>query len=417
MTILIKQATLLSPNSKHHRKKRDLYIKNGRIEKIGASLRVKATKTIEAKGLCVSNGWKDIFADFCDPGFEHKEDIQSGIATAKAGGYTGVCIIPNTEPTISSKSQVDYIIKQCAQSGVDLIPIGAVSKNIEGQQLAEMYDMSHTGAKVFSDGKKSIQSAGLLLKALQYLKTIDATLIQIPDTTSISANGQMNEGEQSTALGMTGIPAIAEHLQIQRDITLCEYAESKIHFTGISTKKSVEIINAAKKRGVNVSCSVSPYHLIYTDKNLASYDANFKIFPPLRSEQEKKYLVKALKEGKIDGIASHHTPQDIDAKKVEFAYAKEGLISLQYILPILIEAGLNAEEIAIAAQGAYKIVTGTSATIEEGAKADLTLFSLTGTSEVSKETNHSKSYNTPLQGATVKGQIIGTILGNQNNIL
>jgi len=417
MTILIKQATLLSPNSKHHRKKRDLLIKNGRIEEIAASLSVKASKTIEVKGLYVSAGWKDIFADFCDPGLEYKEDLHSGIEVAKAGGFTGVCLIPNTEPTISSKSQVDYISKQSMHSGVDLIPIGAVSKNIAGEQLAEMYDMYHTGAKVFSDGKKSIQSAGLLLKALQYLKTIGGTLIQLPDTKSISANGLMNEGKTSTALGMPGIPDIAEHIQIQRDITLCEYAESRIHFTGISTKKSVELIQAAKKKGIQVSCSVSPYHLLYSDEDLNSYDSNFKIFPPLRTERERKYLIKALKEGKIDGIASHHTPQDIDAKKVEFAYAQEGLISLQYILPMLLEAGLTAEEIARATQRAFKNITGIENTLEEGAKADLTLFSIKDTTIISKDSNKSKSKNTPLLGEKMNGKIIGTILGTESNLI
>jgi dihydroorotase len=409
MTILIKQATLLSPNSKHHRKKRDLLIKNGIIEKIATSINAKASKTINVKGLYVSDGWKDIFADFCDPGFEHKEDIQSGIQLAKAGGYTGVCLIPNTNPTINSKSQVDYVKNQCKKSGINLLPIGAVSNNIEGEQLAEMYDMNKAGALLFSDGKKSIQSAGLLLKALQYLKTIGGTLIQIPDTKSISNHGLMNEGNESTALGMPGIPAIAEHLQIQRDITLCEYAESKIHFTGVSTKKSVELIVSAKKRGVNVSCSVAPYHLLYTDGDLQTYDANLKIFPPLRTSNERKYLIKALKEGKIDGIASHHTPQDVDAKKVEFAYANEGMISLQYILPILIKAGFSAEEIAQATTGAFKSVSGLDSSIEVNKKADLTMFTIAGSTDISKENNLSKSENTPLLNETM--------IGSETNII
>jgi dihydroorotase len=416
MTILIKQATILSPNSPHHLKKRDLLLRNGSIEKIAASISSKASKIIQEKELYVSEGWKDIFADFCDPGFEHKEDIQSGMAVAKAGGYTGVCLVPNTYPTIHSKSQVEYIKNQERDGGVKLYPIGAVSQDVKGETLAEMYDMNQAGAPLFSDGKKSIQSAGLVLKALQYLKTIKGTLIQVPDTQSISANGLMNEGKVSTQLGMPGIPTIAEHLQIQRDITLCEYAESRIHFTGVSTKQSIALIAAAKKRGTQVSCSVAPYHLLYTDSELAGYDSNFKVFPPLRTQGEKNFLIKALKEGKIDGIASHHTPQDMDAKKVEFAYAQEGLISLQYMLPLLLEAGLSAEEIARVTTGAFKSVTGLDSKIEVGASADICLFSTKGKTTISKETNLSKSDNTPLMGRELKGRIIGTILGSKLNL-
>lgn len=417
MTILIKQATLLSPNSKHHLKKRDLLIKKGSIDKIATRITAKADKIISEKGLYLSLGWKDLFADFCDPGYEHKEDLDSGIQLAKAGGYTGVCLVPNTSPTISSKSQVDYIKKRATNQGIDLIPIGSVSKNIDGEQLAEMYDMAKSGARLFSDGKKSIQSAGLLLKALQYLKTIDGTLIQVPDTKSISAHGLMHEGDMSTSLGMPGIPEIAEHIQIQRDLTLCEYADSRIHFTGISSKKSVELIHAAKKRGVKASCSVAPYHLLYTDQDLVGYESNYKVFPPLRAESDRKYLIKALKEGKIDGVASHHFPQDTDAKKVEFAYAENGAISLQYMLPMLLEAGLSPEEVAQVTQGAFKSVLGLESKVEVGTKADLTLFTITGNTTISKDTNLSKSDNTPLLGKTMKGQVIATILGTQVNIL
>ncbi len=419
MTILIKQAILLSPDSSHHLKKRDILIKNGKIEKIATSISVKANKIISEKNLYVSRGWKDLFADFCDPGFEHKEDIHSGIAAAKAGGYTGICLVPNTEPTISSKAQVDYIARHSQNSGIELIPIGSVSMDTKGEQLAEMYDMNHTGARVFSDGKKSIQSAGLLLKALQYLKTINGTLIQVPDTQSISKHGLMNEGQQSTALGMPGNPAIAEHIQIQRDLTLCEYAGSRIHFTGITTKKSVELISSARKKGIQVSCSVSPYHLLFTDQDLSGYDTQYKVFPPLRTEQDRKYLIKALREGKIDGVASHHFPQDTDAKKVEFAYAQNGAISLQLMLPMLLKAGFTAEEIAGIVIGAFKSVEGLDAETEfkEGHRADLTLFTTQGETVINSKTNQSKSQNTPLFEEVLPGRIIGTILGKTSNFL
>lgn len=415
MSILIKQATILAPDSPHHGKKRDILIKDGIIQKIAASISAKAKKTISEKDLYVSAGWLDLFADFCDPGLEYKEDLESGMAAAKAGGFTQVCLVPNTTPTVSNKAQVEYVTKRTADC-IRLIPMACVSQDTQGEQLAEMYDMGKAGAKLFGDGKKSIQSAGLLLKALQYLKTIDGTLIQVPVTDSISEHGLMNEGNASTALGMPGIPDIGEHIQIQRDITLCEYAESRIHFTGVTTKKSVELITQAKKRGVNVSCSVSPYHLLFTDEDLAGYDSNFKLFPPLRNKSERNYLIKALKEGKIDAVASHHFPQDSDAKNVEFAYAQAGMISLQIMLPLLIKAGLNAEEIARATTtGAFKSVDGLAAKLEAQSEANLTLFTTSGETVFDKETNLSKSGNTPFLGKTMKGKVVGTILGKQSN--
>ena len=227
----------------------------------------------------------------------------------------------------------------------------------------------------------------------------------------------MNEGVASTTLGMPGIPDIAEHIQIQRDITLCEYAESRIHFAGVTTKKSVDLITQAKKRGVYVTCSVSPYHLLFTDEDLVNYDSNFKLFPPLRDDNERKYLIKALKDGKIDAVASHHFPQDVDAKNVEFAYAHDGMISLQIMLPLLLKAGLTPEEIVNVTTGAFKSVAGLSTKIEENAIADLTIFSSVGSTIFTKETNCSKSENTPFLGQALAGKMIGTILGDQTNIL
>ncbi len=416
MSVLIKQATLLSAKSPYHLKKRDILIKNGIIEKIANNIRDKANKTLKADNLFVSLGWIDLFADFCDPGSEHKEDLQSGSRTAAAGGYTHVCLIPNTSPAIDSKAQVEYIVRNSRTEGPKLIPIAAVSKDIEGRQLAEMYDMAKAGARLFGDGKKSIQSAGLVLKALQYLKTIDGTLIQLPDTESISAHGLMHEGIASTRLGMPGIPDIAEHIQIQRDIALCEYAESRIHFTGVSTKKSIELIHQARKRGVRVSCSVTPYHLLFTDSNLENYDTNYKVFPPLRSETDRNFLIKAIKEGLIDAIASHHFPQDADAKNVEFAYAKDGMISLQLMLPLLLRAGLQPEEIVNLTTGGYKLLGQSENLITEGSSANLTLFTTSEDTIFDNANNLSLSANTPLLGSTLSGKIIGTILGKSINL-
>ncbi len=413
MNVLIKHATLLSDKSPHHLKKRDILIKNGRIEKIEASIDAKV-KTIDAKNAFVSMGWVDLMADFCDPGFEHKEDIHSGLNLAAASGFTDVCVVPNTLPLISSKSQVAYIKNKAAQHAVDLHPIAHISTSEKEEKLAEMYDMHKAGAILFGNGKNSVQNAGLMLKALQYLKTIDGTFIQIPDTRSISQNALMHEGEMSTSLGMSGNPDTAEHIQIQRDIALCEYAESKLHFTGVSSKKSVELILAAQKKGVNVTCSVTPYHLLYTDQNLSDYDANFKVNPPLRSEKDRAYLVKALSSGKINAVASHHTPQDIDAKHVEFAYAEAGMISMQTTFSSLVKAGLTAEQISNALATQSRNLLGLNNAIAEGEEACLTIFSMKEKWTYNKENNLSKSANSPLLGEALQGKVLGIVNKNQH---
>ncbi len=266
MHILIKKATVLSPDSKYHLKRKDILIKNGIIEKIADSINEKAKVIIDKKNMYVSAGWVDVFSDFCDPGFEHRETLESGVQVAAAGGYTDAFVIPNTNPPTANKTAVEYIKHETGL--VNLHPIGSVSKNIEGKDLAEMYDMKLAGAIAFSDGRKTIQNSGLLLKALQYVKTFDGIIIEIPEDKEITKNGLMNEGVVSTQIGLQAKASIAEDIHTYRNIELLRYTQSKIHLTGISTKKSIDLIRQAKKQKLNITCSVSPYHLLYSDQML-----------------------------------------------------------------------------------------------------------------------------------------------------
>jgi dihydroorotase len=268
MNLLLRQAKIIDPSSPFHQQQADIFIQDGILKTISPKLDITADKIIEAEGLFVSPGWLDVFAHFPDPGFEYKESLQTGANAAAAGGYTDVLLIPNTAPVVHNKSAVEYIVQRSKSFPVNLHPIAAVTKNAEGKELAEMYDMHDSGAIAFGDGNCSIQSSGILLKALQYLRAIDKVLIQLPDDRSISATGLMNEGIISTQLGLPGKPAIAEELMIARDIELAKYTESKIHFTGISTAKSVELIQRAKAEGIRVTCSVTPYHLFSAMRTL-----------------------------------------------------------------------------------------------------------------------------------------------------
>ncbi|MFL5773789.1 MAG: dihydroorotase [Flavisolibacter sp.] len=409
MDILIRQAHIVDPSSPFHHQQTDIFIQNGIITETGNITR-KADRIIERNGLFVSPGWTDIFANFCDPGFEFNETLQTGAAAAATGGYTQVCIIPNTQPVLHNKSGIEYVIQRSTSLPVEILPIGAITKNAEGKELAEMYDMHQSGAVAFSDGTCSIQSSGLLVKALQYLKAINKTIIQLPDDRSISAAGLMNEGIVSTQLGLPGRPSIAEELMISRDIELLQYTNSKIHFTGISTAKSLSLIKEAKQRGLSVTCSVTPYHLSFKDEDLAGYDTNLKVNPPLRSDNDQQALRQGVMDGTVDCIATHHLPHDSDHKTVEFEYATYGMTGLETCFAAIRSAmpRLSTDRLVeILSINPRRILDLPAVSINNNAAANLTLFCPEEKWTVSRF--QSKSKNSPFAGKELVGKPYGII--------
>jgi dihydroorotase len=411
MNLLLRQAKIIDPSSPFHQQQADIFIQDGVLKTISPKLDITAEKIIEAEGLFVSPGWLDVFAHFPDPGFEYKESLQTGAAAAAAGGYTDVLLIPNTAPVVHNKSAVEYIVQRSKSFPVNLHPIAAVTKNAEGKELAEMYDMHDSGAIAFGDGNCSIQSSGVLLKALQYLRAIDKVLIQLPDDKSISATGLMNEGIVSTQLGLPGKPSVAEELMIARDIELAKYTESKIHFTGISTAKSVELIQRAKAEGVQVTCSVTPYHLFFCDEDLTTYDTNLKLNPSLRTREDREALKNAVVDGTIDCIASHHFPHEKDSKIIEFEYAKYGMIGLEtsFAVARTVLPQLSFEKlIALFCTSPRRIFDLPVASIKENETACLTLF--TDEKWIFKTQHiHSKSTNTAFLEKEFNGRPLGII--------
>jgi dihydroorotase len=412
MKILIQEVKIVDQASPHHGQIRDIVIENGIITAIGTGLSVSADQTVRQPGLHVSPGWVDPFAHFCDPGYEYKETLESGAAAAAAGGYTDVFVLPNTKPVVDSKSQVEYIRRKSAGLPVDIWPIGALTRGIEGKDLAEMYDMRNSGAIAFGDGTYPVQSAGLLLKGLQYVKAFDGVVIQIPDDKSVGANGLINEGIVSTRLGLPGKPMMAEELIIARDIKLARYTGSKIHFTGVSSPKSLEYIRRAKEGGLEVSCSVTPYHLNFTDADLTGYDTNLKVFPPLRDENAMLALRAAVLDGTVDCIASHHLPHEFDSKILEFEYAKAGMIGLETAYAAVRTAlpGLSPEKTVALFSGNVRRIFGMEKpSIVEQKPARLSLFNPDGTTEVNGSVLRSASTNTAFAGKKLHGSITGIV--------
>ncbi len=412
MKILIKQAKVIDPSSPFNGQITDIITENGIITAIGSSSGFQADKTIDIPGLHVSPGWIDLFANFADPGYEFKETLETGIAAAAAGGFTDVLLTPNTNPAVHNKAAVEYIVHKSATAPVRLHPIGAVTRNTEGKELAEMYDMRASGAVAFSDGTNSIQSAGLLLKALQYVKAFDGVVIQLPDDKTINPQGLMNEGIVSTRLGLPGKPAMAEELIVARDIKLARYAESKIHFTGISTAKSLSYVQRGRESGTSVTCSITPYHLFFTDEDLHSYDTNLKLNPPLRSAADRTALQEAVRSGAIDCIASHHFPHEYDSKVLEFEYARNGMISLETAFAVVNTAvpGVSPERWVELMSINPRVITGLpvpSITINQ--PATLTLFDPSEKWTVAASDFRSKSRNTPFFGRELIGRVKGII--------
>ena len=413
MKYLLKSVTIINPLSAFHEQVTDVLITDGLIAAIGTDINENDVEVIDGKGQYLSPGFFDLNVNFGEPGFEAKEDIETGCETASAGGFTGLAIMPNTQPAIHSKAEVSFIVNQSRGNLVSVFPLGCISQQREGKELAEMFDMQQSGAIAFSDGNKAVTDAGLMSRALLYAKGFDALIYSYAEDANIAAKGKMNEGKMSTYLGMKGNPSIAEELMIVRDLYLAEYNDAKVHFTTISTLGSVDLIRKAKAQGIKVTCDVALHHLLLSEDDLIGFDSNYKVKPPLRTTSDIHALLEGLKDGTIDAIVSQHTPHEIEFKDVEFEIASYGIIGLQTVLPLALKAGLTlnllAEKLAINPRN----ILGLSAPkFEAGEKANVILIDTEASWMYNQASNKSKSSNSPFMNQELKGKV--TFICNNN---
>jgi len=376
-------------------------------------------KVIIFDNLHVSPSFLDLKSNFRDPGFEIKEDINTGINCAVNGGYTDILLMPSNNPTTDSKVEVNYIKNHSRSKLVNIHPAGSVTKNNLGDELCEMYDISKEGAIAFTDDKNSIQKAGILKLALEYNKNYNGLVINHPNDKSISQGGSMNESPTSTILGLKGIPNISEEIMLKRDIELAEYTNSKIHISCISTTKSVDLIREAKLKGIKISCDVSINNLILDDSMCETFNSNFKLSPPLRTKTDVNALIEGINDGTIDAICSDHSPEDIENKETEFDNAEFGAIGLQTVFPLLcnindkISLETIIKKISIRPR---EILNLDKVSVSENEIAKLCLYNPNQTWTFKIDDVLSKSKNSPFLNHDLRGKVIGIINGLESNL-
>ena len=407
MNLIIRKATIVDPQSPFHNQTVDLKITNGIFEKIEVSLpKSEAHEELQYDGLHVSQGWFDTSVSFGEPGFEDRETIANGLETAAKSGFTGIALQPNSYPIIDNQSQVHFVKQKANGFATELFPIGALTKGSEGKDMAELFDMKNAGAIAFGDYGKSLSNANLMKIGLQYVQDFDGLVIAFSEDETIKGNGVANEGIVSTRLGLKGIPNLAEELIVARNLFILEYTGGKLHIPTISTAKSVALIKEAKEKGLKVTSSVAVHHLTLTDEKLEGFDSRYKVSPPLRTDEDRKALLKGILDNTIDCITSDHNPIDIENKKMEFDLAKNGTIGLESAFGVLLSV-LPLDKVIEKLTFGKQLLNIVNQSITENNKTSISLFTIDEKWTFGKESILSKSKNSAFLGQQMEGKAIG----------
>jgi len=378
-----------------------------------------AKRTIDAAGMWVVPGLVDMHVHLREPGREDKETIATGTQAAAAGGFTAVACMPNTAPALDEESKIRYVVQRSECCPCRVYPIGAITENLDGEKLAPFGEMVGAGARAFSDDGKSVRSSYMMRNAFNYSKSFNVPLICHCEDHGLTENCHMNESAMSTRLGMRGIPSIAEEIIVERDIRIAEYTGARVHIAHVTTEGAVRIIRAAKKRGSTVTCETCPHYLVFTDEDLATYDTNKKMNPPLRTPRDRRAVIEGLADGTIDVIASDHAPHCAEEKDVEFAAAAFGVIGLETSLAVALTY-LVAPGILTPADLVLKMSTAPSRILNLGggslapsSPADITIIDPSVKWVVDSSRFFSKSRNTPFEGMEMTGAARYTIVGGR----
>lgn len=415
MNLIFKKAVIIDKDSTLNNQTVDIQIENGIIKKIGKNIAAAdGYETIELENLHISKGWFDSSVNLGEPGYEDRETLANGLNVAALSGFTDIALQPTGNPIAEKQADISFLMTKSAHAATKIHPIGALTKNSEGKDITEMFDMKNAGAVAFGDYNKSISDAAILKIALQYVQDFDGLVIAYSQDDKIKGKGIVHEGIVSTQLGLKGIPTLAEELQIVRNLYLLEYTGGKMHIPTVSTAKSVKLIKEAKAKGLNVTCSVAIHHLLLTDNTLTDFDTRYKVAPPLRPDTERKALIKGVLDGTIDCITSDHNPIDIENKKLEFDLAKDGTIGLESAFGAL--QTLLPLDIIVEKLNAAKAIFGIeNHEIAEGAPASFTLFNPEGNWIFEKTDIKSKSKNSAFLGQKLKGKAYG--IYNQGKLI
>ncbi len=409
MKILLKNATIIDPKGAFHLQELDVFIADGSIKTLGPSLNIEADITVKKDNLHLSIGWFDSSVCFGEPGYEERETLDNGLRTAALSGFTAIALEPETQPTIDSQAAVVQLKNYRTDFPTEIHPIAAFTKGQKGELLTELYDLQKNGAIAFGDFLRPIRSPELLKTALRYAQRFDALICSNPQDSHIGKNGVAHEGNSSTQLGLPGIPSLNETLQINRDLQLLAYAGGRLHIPFVSTAEGVELIRAAKRKGLKVSCSVALANLCYTDTALFGFDTRFKLSPPLRTEKDRTTLKEGLLDGTIDMISSHHQPLNKELKHVEFEYATSGTIGLEATFGVLNTLFPTQRVIQFLTQGRSTFGLD-KPTIEEGQTANLTLFTPSGAGKFQQKELLSSTQNCAFIDHNTQGKVYGSIL-------
>ncbi len=411
MKILIKDATVYDPNSRHHLDKKDILVQDGTILEIGHDLSDRKALLITSGKLCVSPGWLDIGAFNGEPGFEYREDLSSLKNAAAAGGYVRLAPLPNTIPVADNYAIIRNLLSRNSEHAVEIFAMASSTSGSKGTQLSEIYDLNQADVVAFCDGYRLEQDLGQLVRTLDYIKGINGLLVSPLLKGCIHPNGQMNEGNPSTRLGMTGMPAVEEEINAFNLLRLAEYTGCRVLAHNISVGSVAKMLT--KNQSPNVHVSIPYMNVIFSDNDLMDFDVNLKVWPPLRSDEDRRALIKMINSGKIEVINSNHMPLSTEEKDLEFGHALFGATGLETCFRALLTYApeINIEQLVnCLSQGSYNALSLAPPKVEEGEKAVLTLFD-PDHEEQSVEQFHSKSMNNPFLGKALKGRVVGVING------